>query len=112
MPNPTITASEELKAKLRVILDSYANAAYLESEENGPDPDLEGHIAQIDQAYRDEGYLTPQERVAWHDEHFRDNHMTGQEWYDRFEKLLTADSYVMTYNATYVLKAAKKAAGL
>lgn len=75
-------------------------------------------IAQIKQAFKDEGWQPPGGGL-------RGNLVTGQEWYDRFEKQLSDDTYGdsnptnkcdcdgVPYICTCdLLEAAKKAAGL
>lgn len=78
-------------------------------------------VDQIKQAFADEGYLTPKERVAWHDEHFNNGHMSRQEFYDRFENELQK-TYIGLNKARRIpnpdnvqkamLEAARKAANL
>lgn len=38
-------------------------------------------------------------------------YMTGQEWYDRFEKELSAPKTAIFFNVSHILNAAKKAVG-
>lgn len=71
-------------------------------------------VDQIKQAFKDAGYLTPQERATWHDEHFKQGHVTAQEWYDRFEKELEEwfqEEYNYGHLKENILDVAKKAAG-
>lgn len=51
----------DLDEKLRKVLNDYADASYLESEENGPMPDLELYVAQIKQAFIDAHWTPPKE---------------------------------------------------
>jgi hypothetical protein len=77
-------------------------------------------VAEIKQAFADAGYMTPQERVDWHKKHFTQDHMTGQEWYDRFKAELQRQgpptlearmAYPEEIEAN-VLEAAQRAAGI
>lgn len=94
-----------LDGKLKEILQ--ANLGYASMSDNY-------FITQIKQAFADEGYMTARERVEWHEEHFNQNHMTGQEWYGRFERALARRYVNHSKDKPYweALEAAKKASGL
>lgn len=110
-----------LDGKLREILEPIINQAFYDGfEVGGEDYGDDGWvaalpedvIAQIRAAFADEGYYTLRQL-----ENVRYHLMTGQEWYDKFEKEL----YVLAQHGNFVfmdetikeiLEAAKIAAGL
>lgn len=77
--------------------------------------DVEKAIAQIKQAFADEGWIKPEGADLIAD--VLDDMMTGQEWYDRFMKELP-DSIDLVhpdrevFDRRWAITAAKKAAGL
>jgi len=70
----------------------------------------EDAIIRIKQAFADEQDTEHLDRVKTYLE--AKGYMTGQEWYDRFEKELTGFDMTETITKFVVLKAAKKASGL
>lgn len=69
-------------------------------------------IAQIKQAFADEGYENTTFKTTELFKGHSPEYMTGQEWYDRFEKELRNHHSVKTLLDENYLKLAKKAAGL
>lgn len=67
----------------------------------------EAAVAQIKQAFADEGYDTFRSKAT-----FGEPLMSGQEWYDRFDRGLEAVSRLDKELYDQVIFVAKKAAGL
>lgn len=92
----------------------------------------EDELAQIHKVYKDTGWVSPTTTYELADQYLKGRdashnpdspYMTGQEFYDRFEKALTAHGMIDTEDAddnvvlaesvaTVYLNAAKKAAGI
>lgn len=86
--------SDELKAKLREIWSDVS------------DPD-EG-IAQIDQAYKDAGYVRGINLPMKDMRDKYDQLMTSQEWYERFEKMVLSSSVVRIDGVPVPVKLTKR----
>jgi hypothetical protein len=111
-----------LDDKLRDFLNEVCESFYWEgaNPEKVKRDEFPDWIAELKQAFADAGYMTPQERVDWHKKHFTQDHMTGQEWYDRFKTELQRQgpptlelrmAYPEEIEAN-VLEAAQRAAGI
>lgn len=98
-------------------------------DDKGDIPILDTQIAQIKQAFAEAGYISHNSKIYWakHDDKMYivngsdpikrvslSTLMTGQEWYDRFEKQVRKSPDVDDWHYTHleVLEAAKKASGL
>lgn len=133
--------SPELQEKLRFILRDKLSYGHLSATYHGRRNEQDRVINEIDAAYREAGWLTPSSietlnnadiqpvRVADYvgNGNFVDR-MTGQEWYERFEKefeaMIRQDdpedanytlddiTYLDDFGANDILEAAKRAAGL
>lgn len=100
-----------LDDKLRETLTKYRNLL-LEPEEHYVEDKLTQAkaIAQIHQAFAEEGYTTADQLAK--NLSSKINIMTGQEWYDRFEKELEPIRRTMPRTIFKVKEAARKAAGI
>jgi hypothetical protein len=105
--------SDELKDKLKQILFELGTT-YVSLDAKGDESDLDEAVAQIDQAYKDAGYVNyiPKEvgdELA--------NRLTGQEFYDSFIKELQKQNWIgnkesRSYFVSDIDRAARKAAGI
>lgn len=106
----------DLDSKLREILEE------VEDEVNNTGGVSTKHrgrlVAQIKQAFAEEGYVKVskdnQDKIKtatiYSINHGQYELMTGQEWYERFEKEL--NNHPIKLQGTEIMRAAKKAAGL
>lgn len=111
--------SSSLDDKLREILEGYMHYLTGRQQENGLDwdGDYPTTIGRIKQAFADEGYVNkidnPNMIGMYVD---KDGYiykaMTGQEWYDRFEKEMDNQPYKIDPMFSVAFEVAKKAAGI
>jgi hypothetical protein len=102
--------SDTLDDKLREILDNHERLVF-ESTDMA--------IAQIKQAFADAGYPVsthleeePKKVRLTFSNGNRVEYMTGQEWYNRFEKALEDELYGVEFYPDQARQAARKAANL
>jgi hypothetical protein len=70
-------------------------------------------IAQIKQAFAEEGYFQVEVNGKIYTHNLNDNRLTGQEWYDRFEKeVVGRDWHVADILPAPQTEAARKASGI
>ena len=100
-----------LEEKLRTVIAPLFGAVANSPEWHGDEEKLVDEVLdQIIQAFKDEGWrLHLAENVVVVS---REGYMTGQEWYDRFEKEMEQVIFYDSEDRDDVTNAAKKAAGL
>lgn len=110
----------DLDDKIRNVLMQQENhiKAYLHGVKNPGIPKTEDAIAQIKQAFAEEGYISVKEDYELKVDIDNSLSMAGREWYERFSAALTSYGCLrinvgsVDWDSGDVMRAAKKAAGL